>query len=257
MTPTRPMFSQPFGPSPSYGPPPYPYEGATSISTLVRLDSERVAAHLPPGVSQGPDGLGLIAVSDYLSTSFGPYREFSVFVHAIFEGREYMYSPIMLADSAEAVAAGRELWGFAKKTADMTFHDEYPRQEFTATGNEGTKVANLRFESTEQTSPAEISRVDLPTLTLRLIPSLNAGSTPDIAQLVATVNPKTPLTDADGTVLRWTGVAQINVESTPELPLADFRPIETITAWMTRYTCLLPAGELVHDYLGCGPLSHS
>jgi acetoacetate decarboxylase len=241
-------FSQPYGPAALYGPPPYAYRKARTISAAVRLDRAGIAPYLPPGVEVDAEPvLGVIAASDYPESGFGPYRELSFFVRVTAFGGTFMYSPLMYADGEAAIAAGRELWGFAKKTAEMKLTDHGAEWSFSAERH-AERVASLRFEPQERRTPDELALVDHPTLTLRLIPPLDGHGAPDVAQLISTVNVKTPRTQ-DGRLCRWTGAAEWVLSDTPLDPLRAFRPIEYLSAWMTEYDCNLPAGQLVHDYV--------
>lgn len=240
-------FSQPYGPAALYGPPPYAYRKARTISTAVRLDASGIAPYLPPGVEVGADtALGVIAASDYPESGFGPYRELSFFVRVTAFGGTFMYSPLMYADGEAAIAAGRELWGFAKKAAQMGLTDHGGEWRFSAERHT-ERIAHLRFEPQERRTPDEMALVDHPTLTLRLIPPLSGQGAPDVAQLISTVNVKTPHVQ-NGRLCRWTGATEWVLGDTPLDPLGAFRPIEYLAAWMTEYDCDLPAGQLVHDY---------
>ncbi|ANS31885.1 hypothetical protein R1CP_36395 (plasmid) [Rhodococcus opacus] len=243
-------FSQPFGPAPLYGAPPYAYRDARTITTVMRLDGATLANYLPPGLDLGTDApLGVVAASDYPETAFGPYRELSFFVRVTVKGRTFMYSPLMYADGEGAIAAGRELWGFAKKTALMELTRDEHAWHFSAE-RQGRLITELEFRPQQQSTPEELALVDHPTLTLRLIPPLSGRGAPDIAQLVSTVNEKRPHINNDGIVRRWTGVAEWALSDFPADPLGAFRPVQVLASWMTEYDCDLPAGELVHDYVG-------
>ncbi|ORA22899.1 acetoacetate decarboxylase family protein [Mycobacterium aquaticum] len=241
-------FSQPYGPAALYGAPPYPYRDARTISALMRFDGSKVAPYLPPGLELESDRpLGVVAASDYVETAFGPYHELAFFVKVTVEGRPFMYSPLMYADGEVAVASGRELWGFAKKTARMALVCKRGAWHFTAERH-GQVITDLKFQPQEQKTPEEMALVDFPTLTLRLIPPLSGRGVPDIAQLVSTVNVKTPHING-GMVQRWSGSSDCVLSDTELDPLGAFKPVEMLASWMTEYDCDLPAGELVRDYI--------
>jgi hypothetical protein len=46
-------FSQPYGPAALYGPPPYAYRDARTITTVMRFDGTRLEPYLPPGLELG------------------------------------------------------------------------------------------------------------------------------------------------------------------------------------------------------------
>lgn len=240
-------FSQPFGPSPLYGAPPYAFRNARTISTLVRFDGSAMRQYLPPGVHLNePRPLGIIAASDYPDTELGSYHELSFFIQTTAQDRPFMFSPLMYADGDGAIAAGRELWGFAKKSASMELTENSDGWHFTADRN-GHRIADIRFRPLQQKTPGELAEVDFPTLTLRLIPSQSGRGRPDIAQLISTSNIKRPRT-THGLDARWVGASEVSIGESSTDPLSPFTPIEVLTSWMTLYDCDLPAGDLVYDY---------
>ncbi|GAB7003396.1 acetoacetate decarboxylase [Nocardioides sp. AN3] len=240
-------FSQPFGPSPLYGPPPYAFRGARTITSLVRFDGAAIAPYLPPAVNLTEvQPLGIIAASHYPDTELGSYHELSFFVRATALDRTFMFSPLMYADGDGAVAAGRELWGFAKKVATMALTEAGEYWRFTADRN-GHRIADVRFRPQQQGTPDALAAVDFPTLTLRLIPSRTGRGRPDIAQLISTSNLKRPCT-ANGMDARWVGTSDVSILGTASDPVTAFSPVEMVSSWMTEYDCDLPAGDLVHDY---------
>jgi acetoacetate decarboxylase len=247
-------FSQPFGPSPLYGSPPYAFRNARTISTLVRFDGSAIRQYLPPGVHLTETRpLGVIAASDYPDTELGSYHELSFFIRTTAHDRAFMFSPLMYADGDGAIAAGRELWGFAKKSASMEFTEISDGWHFTADRN-GHRIADIHFRPLQQQTPDELAEVDLPTLTLRLIPSQSGRGRPDIAQLISTSNVKRPCR-SHGVDARWVGTADVSMCESSTDPLSPFSPAEVLTSWMTLYDCDLPAGDLVHDYR-VGPTAH-
>jgi acetoacetate decarboxylase len=58
------------------------------------------------------------------STGFGDYTESGQVIPVTFKGRKGGYSHCMFLDDHPPIAGGRELWGFPKKLAKPTLHDE-------------------------------------------------------------------------------------------------------------------------------------
>ena len=58
------------------------------------------------------------------STGFGDYTESGQVIPVSFKGRKGGYSHCMFLDDHPPIAGGRELWGFPKKLAKPTLHDE-------------------------------------------------------------------------------------------------------------------------------------
>src|ERR1700760_2587116 len=101
-------FSLPYGPAQLYGPPPYAYRDARSVTAVyVTGDRAGIEEFLPPGVEiAGPEPLVLTTVSHYPQTGFGVYNEFWIYVRVTFRGQRFMYAALMYADSESAIASG-------------------------------------------------------------------------------------------------------------------------------------------------------
>ena len=70
---------------------------------------------LPPGVVPDSDPpICQLCVCDYPSTTFGPYLEAFIMVRVKVDDVRYWYQPVIFTDREPALAAGREIWGFAK-----------------------------------------------------------------------------------------------------------------------------------------------
>src|SRR5260370_42350513 len=116
-------FSQPVGSGGLYPPPPYLYRGVEDCFLVYEADPGGVAELLPPGVSSADDTPICIAWARWVPFStFGPYHEAYVMIRASLDGETYLYQPFIFTDNEVPLAAGREIWGYAKKLAVMRRH---------------------------------------------------------------------------------------------------------------------------------------
>ncbi|MEO8006182.1 MAG: acetoacetate decarboxylase family protein [Betaproteobacteria bacterium] len=244
-------FSQPFGRGMLYPRPPYSYRDAQMGLLLFRADAAAVRRNLPPGVTLiDKTPLCLVNFASYAHTAFGPYQEVYVAVQVQFRGETYMYSPMMFSDNEGATAAGRELWGFAKKRAAMRFERAGEQICFTAERPAGHPVISCSVTAERLATPAEFAAIAFPTLTMRIIPNHDAGSRPSVCQLLATRNQKRYHQSAFGTDELWSGRPALRIDSHSEVdPWHDFQPVELIGGWFSHSDLELPAATLVHDYL--------
>jgi acetoacetate decarboxylase len=97
-------------------------------------DANSAAAMLPEQLSTFPiaELPGYAAVkavwAHYRDTSFGPYNEFMPVIPCLHNGELYLDVPLIYVDNDAAMAAGREIGGWPKKFATITFDrigDEY------------------------------------------------------------------------------------------------------------------------------------
>jgi acetoacetate decarboxylase len=109
---------------------------AASSRTYDFFDAEMVTAYwltrpeiverlLPPPLAAADDPLVYAFVANYPHTNFGPpYREGALFLKAQFDGQVGGYCLAMPVTGDMAMAGGREIFGFPKKMADVTFVKE-------------------------------------------------------------------------------------------------------------------------------------
>ncbi|MDB6107789.1 MAG: acetoacetate decarboxylase protein [Gammaproteobacteria bacterium] len=157
-------FSQPYGPAQLYGPPPYAYRDARSITAVfTAADRAGIQEFLPPGVELADaEPLLLTTVSHYPQSGFGSYNEFWVYVRVVFGGERYMYAALMYADSESAAASGRELWGFPKKWAKMSLSQEADQWFFTADRPVSHRLLELSLVVEDSREPAMLKEISLP-----------------------------------------------------------------------------------------------
>jgi acetoacetate decarboxylase len=243
-------FSQPYGAAQLYPAPLYKYRNALSINLLYTVDGAGLQEMLPPGLELADaDPVISAVVSAYPETPFGVYNEVWFYVRVKFEGQTFMFNPVIYVDSDSSMACGREVWGFPKKMATLSMRKEGNRMIFSGEKN-GEKLIDVSFIPDEASSvPSMIGEISYPSLTCRLIPNRLGVGEPDIAQLIATSNPKYIRVDDQGNERRWLGQAEVSVgPGSPAHPVHVFKPKKFLQAWMSNYDNDLPAGVLVHDY---------
>jgi acetoacetate decarboxylase len=98
------------------------YTGAIFFALRVALD-ERAARHwLPPGVRLASPATATVFASHFPETSFGSvYDEAGVFFHVRRRFRRAVFCPWMVVTDDVALVVGRELLGYPKKLARITF----------------------------------------------------------------------------------------------------------------------------------------
>lgn len=252
-------FSMPLGPGSMYGPPPYLYRGVEDLFVAYEADPAGVEQLLPPGVTAADERRVCIAWARWVPFStFGPYHESYVMVRAQFEGTTYLYQPFIFTDNEIPLGAGREVWGYAKKLAVMSrswggagstygeqllFTVERPRQQ---------RIMTMNMVCDQQADPAALE--DLPVLSTRLIPNVEADKPPSVAQLVRLDVEAHLHTSQDGSPHLWSGRAAVSMDSASA---ADPWHLLAPTAapqqgWFGRFDFDLLHGRVVHDYLTDG-----
>ena len=243
-------YSQPLGRGMLYPPPPYSYRDARMMIIMFEGSRTSIEPFLPAGVQLADmTPLCILGAHFYPASAFGPYHEAVTYVRVKFGGALYMYAPMMFASSEGAVAAGRELWGFAKKFAVMDQARLSDQVVFTAERPRSQRILTAAVTCDKLAKPAELEAVTHPTMSVRLIPSLRDPSNPAICELVATANQKRYRQSAFGTDELWSGRPSLSIDSNSEVdPWHEFRPLRLLGGWFGHADLELPAGQLLHDY---------
>ena len=113
------------------------------------------------------------------------YNEMAVMLPVLFGETPGIYVPYMYLDSPGAIVAGREIYGFPKKEAEIDLRKE-AAAVFAVVSRNGSLLmkANAqlgpRVESIPQTPPQ-------PWFGLKIIPSVKRGAPPDVQPLTSTL----------------------------------------------------------------------
>jgi acetoacetate decarboxylase len=241
--------------APLYPDPPYYYRGAKVVLGIYQGDTERVARHLPPGVTPATDPVTCIAwVCNYPFTTFGTYNEAIMIVQAEFEGETFLYCPFIYLDADAPMAAGREIWGWPKKLADCKFDMGGPGPGyregilFSVERPTGKRLLTVTMSPERPATMEDVGST--PHLTLRHIPGAEAGSPPSVLELIRTDTATTPCASADGSPDIWSGRCEVTMDSSSASdPLQDLAPTAMIGGLYGTFDWTLPQGRVVHDYL--------
>jgi len=248
-------FSMPIGGGQLYPPPPYLYRGIESIVVAYETDREAAQSFLPPHVEVADDPASCFVWAVwYPFSTFGPYQEAYIMIRVTFEGKTYLYQPFIFTDSEVPLAAGREIWGYAKKLAVMERYQggagaPYGEQMlFTVERPKGKRIMTVTLACDRLGDPAELPAH--PPLSLRLIPNCEAGKPPSVAELVCIDAAGRPHYSADGTPMLFEGRASVTMDSASEIdPWYRLAPQKITKGWFGRFDGDLPHGRRLHNYL--------
>ncbi len=248
-------FSMPLGGGYAYPPPPYLYRGVEDLFVSYEADATAVDALLPPGVLAADENPVCVAWARWVGFStFGPYHEAYVMIRVVFGGQVYLYQPFIFCDNEIPLAAGREIWGFAKKLAVMEHNWGTPTSPFGEQLHFTVERPATRRIMTASIHPERLSdpelQESLPVLSARVIPNAEAGRPPSVAELVRLDVDATVHTSADGTPQLWEGRASLTMDSASAVdPWHLLAPRQVLGGWFGRFDFDLHHGSVVHDYL--------
>lgn len=224
--------------APVFGRPPHKWQGVriTAFPFTPRPGSvERV---LPPGM-ESADGPGVVTLISYPpSATFESYNELVVLVPVQVDGTQGNYVPYIFVTTDEALIAGREIAGFPKKIAQITWEREgaHVRGSVTRRGRtiltvEGTVQGPMPSEGGPGRGPA-----GNPTINYKLIPDPAGGiEVEEITKTQLDVVPRE----------QEVGQARLRLQPSEFDPVADLvpdtdGPMITMTSDVT-----IPAGEVL------------
>jgi acetoacetate decarboxylase len=180
--------------APLYPAPPYHYTGA-QIATIVYLsDPAAIAALVPPPLTlAGPPAVSLV-IAQYASSSIGPYAEAVQMLMCQFGTTQLLYVPHMFVTTDAAMAAGREIWGFPKKLAQIQLTNANGAISGSVQRPAGVAICSATMQQGAAMDPKTLP--SYPAATLRLIPNPAVGAAPNV-EIVSV--PASPLQSV------WTG----------------------------------------------------
>ena len=235
--------------APLYPPPPYEFRRARQTWVVYEADPAPIAPLLPAGVRIDGDRAVCGAwACHYPASSFGPYLEAYVVVRVIVGGERFWYQPVIVTDAEAPMAAGREIWGYGKKLARLTWSGQDvggPGTEqlvMTVERPAGVRLMTLSMLPERLVDGAELAGSEtaemLPTLSHRLLPGL-------VDELVAVdVRPR-PYRGADGRPELWRGRGFVELHGTAADPWHAFAPVRVLDAFSACTDFVLPVGRVV------------
>jgi acetoacetate decarboxylase len=245
-------YSMPFT-APLYGSPPLKYSDSKIVTVVFKTSPQVLRKMVPQPLVPNPQGL-MFAYTSSLNVLAHQSGEFS------FPGANYFevvlgipvrfdqtggnYCVVMYLDkTVTGVSFGREIWGYPKKGANITFVEEGGKVS-TTVERFGTTIMKLSFERTQRVEPVP-PRPGTPTFNLKFIPSIRKDAPPDVMQLTSNVS------EFNRKEL-WRGKGSVEFGSLSADPLGDIPVLEIVAAEYAIAEGSLGFGEVVHDYLAKG-----
>src|SRR5262249_11076139 len=228
--------------SPAYPIGPYRFVNREFLIITYRTDPQKLRALVPEPlqVEEPLVKFEFIRMPD--STGFGDYTESGQVIPVSLQGRKGGYSHCMFLDDHPPIAGGRELWGFPKKLAKPTLHDELDTLVGTLDfGSMRIATGTMGFKHKVADHDAVMASLVAPNFLLKIVPHVDG--TPRICELV-----EYELTDIN---LKgaWTGPAALTLASHALAPLAELPVLEIVSGMHIIADLTLPLGRVVHDYL--------
>ena len=108
----------------AYQSPPFYYRNTRSISVAFETDTEAALQALPAPLAIAEPATAVLSFYEYPWTTFGPYNEAILSLLVEHKGRPMSYIMHIAVTTEPPMLAGREIWGFPKKLAQIEFKSE-------------------------------------------------------------------------------------------------------------------------------------
>jgi len=228
--------------SPAYPVGPYRFVNREFLIITYRTDPQKLRDLVPEPlqIEEPLVKFEFIRMPD--STGFGDYTESGQVIPVTFKGRRGGYSLCMFLDDHPPIAGGRELWGFPKKLAKPTLHDEIDTLVGTLDyGSVRIATGTMGYKHKAVDRDAATASLLAPNFLLKIVPHVDG--TPRICELVEYELTEVSLKGA------WTGPAALTLSSHALAPLAELPVLEIVSGMHIIADLTLPLGKVVHDYL--------
>ncbi len=240
MEPQKWGFTNPIV-SPLYGKPPLVWKDMRVQLVVYETDIENVRRVIPHPLEARSD-IVITWVSEFeLGTTQGAFKEMAIYVQVRHGKREGDYEPFLYVNSSLPLTAGREIWGYQKKMAEISIRFE---QEATV-----AKVVRLDHQILKAlVVPERVAAMsEIPwsrdgVFSLKYIPSAEEGGRP-VRELVLTEG---KFTAQEGKF--FGGRASVVFERSEIDPTYLLEPKRIIGGFFGQGDLYLPFGKIVHDY---------
>lgn len=226
---------------PPYAVPPYQYRDNEMFTLKIETEAEFLRALVPEPMVVNEDNQLILYVGNLHVAEPVPidYAESGIMVPVTLGERSGTYMPVLYLDEIELLTSGREVWGFPKFRADISFDRDDNSVEARVT-IDGVDIVHMQMDFESYGKPIPV--YDREHFLLKSIPSVD-GKGHDIRQI------NTCRVRNDQRKEIWDGRANLTLRSTEKSPLGDI-PIKSIVASVyTVGDIILDKGEMVHDYL--------
>lgn len=222
--------------APLYAALPYHYRNVTKISAYCRCDPAGLRRFLPADFEPLGDICELFIMEAPDAGPLGRYNEAGLVIPARYGDHTGAHVALEYVETDDSLAAGREIWGYPKKLADvpMEIRDNAVSARVI---RRGVSLMEMEFRPGGDAVDKPVMQ---PRLQVRCFPAAD-GPQPDCYQIIR--NQVTDFIQHDSIP----GSVDLTINSGPQDPLEDLGIQDILGAELTRYDFLLGYGEIVAD----------
>lgn len=224
-----------------YGKPPLVWKDMDIQLVVYETDIENIEKVIPAPLKARTNKVIVWQSEFKLGTTQGAFAETAIYVQVEYNGIEADYEPFLYVDSSLPLTAGREIWGYQKKMAQMEwkYDMEAVCWKTMRLDHDIVKAAVVpRYEAKMDEIPWSPKGV----FSLKYIPSCEEGGTP-IRELVLTPG---QFTAQEGKF--FGGPATISFERSEIDPTYLLEPKNILGGYFGKGDLYLPMGKVIYDY---------
>jgi acetoacetate decarboxylase len=203
----------------AYQSPPFYYRNTRSISVAFETDTEAALQALPEPLAIAEPATAVLSFYEYPWTTFGPYNEAILSLLVEHKGHPMSYIMHIAVTTEPPMLAGREIWGFPKKLAQIEFKSEKDMVYGTLERPAGVRLASAIVRPERPAANGHSSAP--PAVSFRLIPSAEENGRPVCADIVET-HTEVKVHEA------WTGIGSIAFAESSRLDPWNRLPVKRV-----------------------------
>lgn len=170
-----------------FPPPPIRYPNMRAMVCLFKVSKEIKKKILPPEITPVEFPFDAIFISEYPDSSIGPYNENLILLYCKYEKQPGLFVMNIYVDDDVALAAGREIWGYPKKRAEITL-SPLSNSIRGSVARKGKNIIQVEADVLDK-APGLDPKVMIegsPLYNLKLIPDVEDNTKPALKHLTAT-----------------------------------------------------------------------
>jgi len=232
---------------PLYSAPPFQFRDNRIIVIIFKSTSEVVRQLVPEPLLPNPANLVFVYIGslNFENPPFGRfnYLEAGICVPVVFAKTKTLgnYAVCLYLNKSLAIVPGREIWGWPKKDAEITFIEK-DGEISGRVERFGTVLLSVSGKRQKKLEPGP-NQPQNPWFLQKIVPSARKNTPPDVWQLVSSVNVDNQTKEL------WDCTAKLEFATGPQDPLGNIKILEIVSAQFSVGDFAMDYGEVVHDYL--------
>ena len=225
--------------------PPYYYRNTEMVMVQFETDRDAALDLLPSDLELLEPATAFMVMEQNHWTTIGGYGEVYLGIMCLWNGEPHAYVPGVYVTGENSQILGREIWGFGKRRCSNFEIRQNDNSEVEAIMDINPDDRALRAVMKPQDNATEEALAPIPLICLKVIPDVEGGTAPALAQLTSVVFKAEPFVGPDGKIEAFSGPGAIEIAKGCDVDV----PVKEIQACIyARFTADLPYGKVLKTY---------